>query len=513
MNEREWGKLLALAFGGLILINCISVVDGSPPQNPIGIAGQIYYNGVLVGSGVHVTVKWIEGNTYDNATTNNGNYAVAIAGMEDGDTVQVNVSYMGKNVFNVTVIDTTAMANWCNISIIPSGGNEPPVIDIPDRYEGHEGDIISFDASDCYDPDGNIVSYTWSFYGDGNPYTLGNKKVSKKWMDEISCIVYLSVTDNSGDTTMAMREINIANSMPHATLEGNDSIYTGETAYFNASGSYDAGNDVLHYDWDIDGDEIWDYIDVNANISAVYNTAGTYVIVVRVSDGDGGVDIAIHNLIVLEEGNEDDNDTIVNKKPIVNFSITGFINENGEFIKDSNISLKSNSYDPDGYIVNWTWNFMGSINYSENVSFELKSMGNKTIRLTVKDNNGSKNYTVKEIVVGENTSASVCSLNITLPYDDITFSVKEVGTDKIVYTGSNTKQVLIDNLRSGLYKIYCSRGDKTWNEDINVDGNTTYLVSVPSNGGHIPVGTEVIFMALFIAMLVGMLRRRRKCVR
>ena len=141
-----------------------NIVNASPPSNPVGVAGQVKYNGELVGDGVPVTIEIIKDGTQINATTNGGNYAVGITGVNDGDTIRVTVTYMGKTVENTTVIDANLLTNWCNISIYSSNSNGIPVIVLPDNYTAYEGDKVIFDASHCYDTDGEIVSYTWNFF-------------------------------------------------------------------------------------------------------------------------------------------------------------------------------------------------------------------------------------------------------------------------------------------------------------------------------------------------------------
>jgi len=505
--NKKWGVCLVL----MVLISTgayvgRSCVDAYPPQ-PVGVVGQVWYNGVLVGSGVFVTVRWVEGDEYNNASTNNGNYAVAFAGMDDGDTIQVNVSYMRKNVFNTTIVDTSVMANWCNISIQPSGDGTKPVVVIPSLYSGFEGDVVVFDASASYDPDGEIVSYSWSFYGDGNPYTLTGKTVSKKWMDEIDCLVYLTVTDNDGYSTTAMGEIEIANKAPYAVVDGPDACDVGDTVSLTAEGSSDAGNDVLGFQWDVDGDGVWDgQYDGKETISVTYSFPGTYNVTVKVSDGDGGVDTAVHVIVVSDEGNNGGGNSEENQKPLVNFTVSGERNSDGSYIYGVSLVLSSTSYDPDGDIVNWTWNMAGLVKYGENTSYMLDGYGNRTIRLTVKDNNGSSNYTIREITIAKEGGKS--TLTIVFPSDDITYVVKDKTTNDIVHSGGGSTVDEITGLNDGEYILYCERGERQWMEELTIHGHTTHSVSIPSGGGGLPFPGMLYMIA---ALGVTTILWRKKC--
>jgi len=72
---------------------------------------------------------------------------------------------------------------------------------------------ISFDASESYDPDGTIVSYSWDF-GDGT--TATGIIVSHAYEDNGSYIVTLTVTDNDGATDSADATKIVLNRQPVA---------------------------------------------------------------------------------------------------------------------------------------------------------------------------------------------------------------------------------------------------------------------------------------------------------
>jgi|Deesub1362A_J573_1020465.scaffolds.fasta_scaffold01023_9 PKD repeat protein len=83
------------------------------------------------------------------------------------------------------------------------------------------------------------------------------------------------------------------------------------------------------------------------------------------------------------------NGTTPNQPPTADFSYS---------VNDLNVTFTDESTDPDGTIVNWTWNFGdGSISYEQNPTHRYADYGNYTVTLTVTDDDGatdSVSYTV-----------------------------------------------------------------------------------------------------------------------
>jgi PKD repeat protein len=66
--------------------------------------------------------------------------------------------------------------------------------------------VCLFDASATTDPDGDIVSYGWSF-GDGN--TASGVSVSNTYLTPGTYAVTLTVTDAEGNSDTAIQNISI----------------------------------------------------------------------------------------------------------------------------------------------------------------------------------------------------------------------------------------------------------------------------------------------------------------
>lgn len=72
-----------------------------------------------------------------------------------------------------------------------------PVANAGGKYSERPGEIINFDGSDSFDPDGIITSYSWDF-GDG--YNGSGMKCSHSYDQEGTYTIVLTVTDNDGLT-------------------------------------------------------------------------------------------------------------------------------------------------------------------------------------------------------------------------------------------------------------------------------------------------------------------------
>jgi len=272
---------------------------------------------------------------------------------------------------NYTVILTVTDDDGASASTTATKlvGNSPPVAIFTESAETvYTGVVISFDASDSYDPDGTIVDYFWDF-GDGTNGT--GVSVGHAYSDDGNYIVTLTVTDDDGASGAATATKIILNRSPVAAfIESATTVSTGTTIYFDASESYDPDGVIVSYFWDFgDGTNATGVVADHA-----YTDDGNYVVTLIVTDDDGATSTASATK------------TVLNRSPVASFT------ESAEIVYTSEVILfnASASYDPDGYIVSYFWDFGDGTNatgiivdhaYSEN--------GNYTVNLTVTDDDGA----------------------------------------------------------------------------------------------------------------------------
>jgi PKD repeat protein len=171
-----------------------------------------------------------------------------------------------------------------------ASGNQPPVADAGGPYVGVAGSAVSFDASGSSDPDGTIFTYTWDF---GDDTTLGGETVQHTYASGALYNVTLTVTDDSGTSTSISTIADIGNNSLRPTADAGGA-YTGDTitqVSFDGTGSADPDGTVDQYDWDFgDGTPV---ISGTATPAHLYNTAGTYYVVLTVTDNTGETDTTV----------------------------------------------------------------------------------------------------------------------------------------------------------------------------------------------------------------------------
>ena len=146
----------------------------------------------------------------DTSVTNEGPPIVqSLWDFGDGETAEglsVTHSYDAVGTFTVIhrIVDADGFTTVCEPVEITVTRGEPDCLFLFSPPEPVNGDLITFDASESDDPNGEIVSYTWNF-GDGSPIvTETDPRISHSYPAcdpddvELSFTVVLTVTDNDG---------------------------------------------------------------------------------------------------------------------------------------------------------------------------------------------------------------------------------------------------------------------------------------------------------------------------
>ena len=156
----------------------------------------------------------------------------------------------------------------CNSGLVCKNGqcvdaNQPPVAVLPASYSGIPGETITIDASKSYDPEGDILSYSWS--GNGAGYLDDATAETPKFTIPATANVgqtytlRLTVRDPGGLTNSVTTRITVNdpaanNHPPVARLPENETFHTGQELILDASGSYDPDGDKLTYTWIVPSD-------------------------------------------------------------------------------------------------------------------------------------------------------------------------------------------------------------------------------------------------------------------
>ncbi|MFC2140882.1 PKD domain-containing protein [Acidobacteriota bacterium] len=130
---------------------------------------------------------------------------------------------------------------------------------------------------------------------------------------------------------------------------------------------------------------LWDFGDgttsTEQNPVHTYAAAGTYTVTLTVTDDDGATGSVSKDITVTEP----------NLPPIADFTYT---------VSNLTVTFTDNSYDPDGVIVSWLWDFGdGNTSTEQNPVHTYAAAGTYTVTLTVTDDDGASSSVSKIITV------------------------------------------------------------------------------------------------------------------
>ncbi len=194
----------------------------------------------------------------------------------------------------------------CHDQLWSGGGtvNSPPVINAGGPYAGTVGVAVQFDASGTTDADGDPLTFLWDF-GDGSFPSGGSSAVVSHVYDAADTYtVTLAVADGKGlpVSTQFDVEITQTNSPPTASAGGPYAGTANQAVQLDASGSTDPDGDTLTFTWDFGDGSPVEGPSNNAITNHTYQTAGTYLATVTVSDGANDPVTSEANVDVAADG-------------------------------------------------------------------------------------------------------------------------------------------------------------------------------------------------------------------
>jgi len=373
-----------------------------------------------------------------------------------GETPTYNFTNYG--VYNVTLTVTDSFndtdTDWVIITVLSK-----PIADAGPPQAGLKG-YYTLNGSGSHDLDGVIVNYTWTFTYNGSTEHLYLTYPMFYFGILGDYEITLMVTDDDGLTGNDTTWVNVTNADPVADA-GSD--ITGKRLItFDGTGSTDVDGEIVNY--------TWNFTDAGTPVT-LYGPTPSYdfnisqppiLVTLTVTDDEGGTDT--DTMIV----------TLVFESPVADAGpAQGSLK--GTYTLDG-----SGSYDPDGTITNWTWEFDydGSTVYlyGATPTFDFLLEGDYEIDLNVVDDDWR-------------TASSTTWVNITFVEPVAHISVLPSGTLK----GQRTLDASLSTDADGTIVNYTwewtynsttyHRWSKTFTFDFLLEGTYTISLSVTDDDG------------------------------
>ena len=195
----------------------------------------------------------------------------------------------------VLVTATTAVSNVASVIV----RDLAPVANAGGPYTGNEGQAVSLSAAASSDPNGGLLSYAWDLDNDGEFDDALGVSTSYAWPDNGAFQVGVIVTDTAGLTGTATASVVISNLDPLiSSVVNNGPVRRSQTVTVTVNAS-DVPADTLLYSFDWDNNGSYEVVNQTSNVAATsFAATGSYVVGVRVVDGDGGVATGTTTVVV-----------------------------------------------------------------------------------------------------------------------------------------------------------------------------------------------------------------------
>jgi PKD repeat protein len=359
-----------------------------------------------------------------------------------------------KNGSLMLILMTLITVILLTVPVTMVSANEPPIANAEPKYqEIYEGEEAWFSANGSYDPDGYIVYYEWDF-GDGS-YGYG-VETSHIYNTPGNYTVWLTVYDNENGSArdyvmVVVHSMGNTNSPPTAVAYPDYQVVAaGEDAWFYGGLSSDSDGYIVSYEWNFgDGN-----IGYGINITHKYTAPGFYNVSLTVTDNEGATDTDYCVVEVTGTSGKYPPVSIPNpESQTVNVGEPAFL-------------YGGSSYDPDGYIVSYEWDFGdGNFGSGENVSHAYTTPGEYTVSLTVTDNDNMTDSEICQVIVEENIPAPPTDLDANL----VTGALEDV---KLTFSASQDDGAGDNNVAG--YTVYRSSS--------GINGAYVFAAWIPAAG-------------------------------
>ena len=206
-------------------------------------------------------------------------------------------TYASAGIYTVSLLVSEADGDTSTTlqDVVVAPPNQPPTANAgPDQTE-NEGASVSFDGSGSTDPNGTIISYSWTF-GDGGAGS--GATITHTYADDGVYTATLMVTDNNGATNTDTAVITISNVAPTAASGGPYNGVVNQAVSFTGSVTDPGTLDTHTYSWDFgDGTPLA----IGQAVAHTYTTVGTFSVTLTVTDDDGAVGASSTTATIVDQ--------------------------------------------------------------------------------------------------------------------------------------------------------------------------------------------------------------------
>ena len=313
----------------------------------------------------------------------------------DGSSVGSPATYMFNNVDSDHTIAVSFVLD-----------NQPPVSDAGRDQTVHVHDKVLLDGSSSSDPDGDTLTYRWSFVSipNGSYATLSKTRTANPTFIADTAGTYtmqLIVNDGTVESEPDTVVVTTTNSAPIADAGAAQSVQVNDTVQLDGSGSSDVDGDALTYMWSLivkpagSKTAVSDIAAVNPTF--VIDVAGTYSVQLVVNDGESD---SMPDTVVI---------TTENSAPVSNAGADQTV-----LVTDVVQLDGSGSSDIDGDQLSFAWSFAAkpagsTATLSDTTvvkpTFVVDAAGTYKVQLTVND--GTVNSAPNTVTISTDNSAPV----------------------------------------------------------------------------------------------------------
>jgi len=329
--------------------NTAPVADAGPDQAdvPKNTLVNLDGSGSSDPNGDTITYAWTFDSLPAGSTLTSGDIIAA-----DTETPSFTPDISGTFVLQLVVTDEELLTGSDTVSIFVL--NQDPIADAgPDQADVLKKVQVDLDGTGSSDPDGDAITYLWTFEVVPGGSTLTNGDIANpdqaqaNFTPDISgvYVLQLTVTDVESATDIDTVSITAVNQAPTADAGADDSVQNLNEICLDGSSSSDPDGDVLSYTWiftllpvgtSLTNDDI-----TGADTAAPCFTPdviGTFNLQLTVDDGDSGTD---SDTVAI---------TSLNNLP------TADAGEDQRVVRGALVRLDgSGSSDPDGHPLTYDW--------------------------------------------------------------------------------------------------------------------------------------------------------------